>query len=65
LPVTWLTTATVNQRKWSVVAVTLKQTVEVSVRNLQPAGRETCSETPVYNILKNPVVRLYVADISI
>jgi hypothetical protein len=37
-----------------VFAVTLKQTAAVSVRNLQPAGREALSETPVDNILKDP-----------
>lgn len=40
----------VNLRKWSVFTITLKLSAAVSVRNLQPTGRETRSETPVYNI---------------
>ncbi|EFT7209841.1 hypothetical protein HVD28_004329 [Salmonella enterica] len=54
LPVTWLPTTTINQRKWSVFAVTFKQTATVSVRNPQPAGCEMSSEAPVDNALEDP-----------
>ncbi|BHI47655.1 hypothetical protein JNE25003_45380 (plasmid) [Escherichia coli] len=54
MSITWLPTATIYQRKWSVFAVTFKQMAAVSVRNLQPAGCEKCSEASVDNVLEDP-----------